>query len=134
MNLRAERKKAAAAASRDRVRGVLSAVVPDVPAVVVKPEPTLDVGVPAVVVDKKTARVIRNREVALRARLAVKAKMKNLQTENTTLKSRATHLEVENSTLRIQIEGLKQNLSKTASTNWHSELSFESIVRAISPQ
>lgn len=62
----------------------------------------------AAAIDKKTARVIRNREVALRARQAAKDKLLHLETENTSLRSRAGELEVENSTLRLQIESLRR--------------------------
>lgn len=56
--------------------------------------------------DKKAARVIRNREVALRARQMAKLKMKNLENENNTLKNRATTLENENLTLRAYLQRL----------------------------
>lgn len=56
--------------------------------------------------DKKAARVIRNREVALRARQMAKLKMKNLESENCSLKSRATSLESENLTLRSYVHRL----------------------------
>lgn len=60
--------------------------------------------------DKKSARVIRNREVALRARQAAKMKMKNLESENCSLKSRATSLETENLTLRNYVQRLMNGL------------------------
>lgn len=56
--------------------------------------------------DKKAARVIRNREVALRARQMAKLKMKNLESENCSLKSRASSLESENLTLRSYVQRL----------------------------
>lgn len=56
--------------------------------------------------DKKAARVIRNREVALRARQMAKMKMKNLENENCSLKNRASTLESENITLRSYVQRL----------------------------
>lgn len=56
--------------------------------------------------DKKAARVIRNREVALRARQMAKLKMKNLESENCSLKNRASTLESENMTLRSYVQRL----------------------------
>lgn len=56
--------------------------------------------------DKKAARVIRNREVALRARQMAKLKMKNLESENCSLKNRASTLESENITLRSYVQRL----------------------------
>lgn len=79
--------------------------------------------------DKKAARVIRNREVALRARQAAKTKMKNLESENCNLKSRATTLEIENSTLKSQIEMLRRNAGPNVSP-WNDP-TFEGVVGAI---
>lgn len=56
--------------------------------------------------DKKAARVIRNREVALRARQMAKMKLKNLENENCNLKNRASTLESENLTLRSYVQRL----------------------------
>eukprot|EP00178_Gracilaria_changii_P028043 TRINITY_DN949_c0_g2_i1.p1 TRINITY_DN949_c0_g2~~TRINITY_DN949_c0_g2_i1.p1 ORF type:complete len:196 (-),score=64.62 TRINITY_DN949_c0_g2_i1:368-955(-) len=62
----------------------------------------------AAALNRRAARVIRNREVALRARQRQKALMKRLETENVTLKSRALSLEQENGTLKTQIEVLRR--------------------------
>ncbi|CAN8071839.1 unnamed protein product [Agarophyton chilense] len=58
--------------------------------------------------NRRAQRVIRNREVALRARQKQKALMKSLENENFSLKSKATSLEVENSTLKTQIDLLRR--------------------------
>ncbi|PXF47289.1 Sn1-specific diacylglycerol lipase alpha [Gracilariopsis chorda] len=58
--------------------------------------------------NRRAARVIRNREVALRARQKQKELMKTLESENCSLKNRATSLELENSTLKMRIDMLRR--------------------------
>lgn len=58
-------------------------------------------------INRRAARVIRNREVALRARQKQKALMKSLESENCNLRTKATTLEEENYKLRTQIEDLQ---------------------------
>lgn len=58
-------------------------------------------------VDKRHARVIRNREVALKARQAAKARLLSLETENKSLKNTARHLQDINSSLKSQIQALE---------------------------
>lgn len=80
-------------------------------------------------VDKKTARVIRNREVALRARQAAKAKLHNLESENSSLRNRASDLEHENSTLKRQIESLRHGVN---SQLWpQQDVALEGVVHSI---
>lgn len=84
--------------------------------------------------DKRTARVIRNREVALRARQAAKAKMHRLESENSNLKSKASHLERENTNLKMQIENLKESLSRGdlaaahRDANWNGDVSLDAVI------
>jgi hypothetical protein len=56
--------------------------------------------------ERKLARVIRNREVALQARLATKARLTLLQDENSVLANRADSLLAQNSTLKTQIHAI----------------------------
>lgn len=67
--------------------------------------------------DRKQARVIRNREVALRARQAAKAKLAMLETENQCLRSTARHLQHINSTLKSQIHALQTTSQPAISDN-----------------
>lgn len=84
--------------------------------------------------DKKTARVIRNREVALRARQKAKAKMHHLESENTNLKTKASNLERENSNLKMQIENLKESLSRVdiasahRDSNWSGDVTLDAVI------
>lgn len=57
--------------------------------------------------ERKHARVIRNREVALKARQAFKARLQSLETENFTLKEKASSLHAENDALRSQILAIR---------------------------
>lgn len=76
---------------------------------VLRPPSAAD-GVALSAMDKRTARIIRNREVALRARQAQKAKMIRLESENSTLKGKAADLERENGALKAQIDALKHSM------------------------
>jgi hypothetical protein len=58
-------------------------------------------------IDKKQARIIRNREVALKARQAAKEKLAQLESDNDALSTNASCLETQNATLRRQIQALQ---------------------------
>jgi hypothetical protein len=61
-------------------------------------------------IDKKQARIIRNREVALKARQAAKEKLAQLESDNDALNSNASCLESENATLRSRIQALRHGV------------------------
>lgn len=77
--------------------------------------------------------MIRNREVALKARQAAKNKMKNLEQENSSLKSRASVLEVENSTLRSQIQLLRKHAERGGirSSPWDTDIAMHNVVGSL---
>jgi len=61
--------------------------------------------------DRRQARVIRNREVALRARRAAKDKMTALVQENGDMAARAASLVAENAALKREVAALRLQLA-----------------------
>ncbi|OSX69622.1 hypothetical protein BU14_1337s0001 [Porphyra umbilicalis] len=65
----------------------------------------------AAMLDRRQARVIRNREVALRARRAAKEKMMALVQENGDMAARAASLVAENAALKREVAALRHQLA-----------------------